>query len=273
MKTDKSNNFFTKCPTRSEFFFRFKTGLRARMGREVKGDLALDYKIIHKILAHLEDEMFDNESTLERRRWIAAFGTFLTIGFTLALRGNEVLMLDLGELRNNLNNGKDDEAGHTVVPLLGLFKGEDHVRHHVLLAPNEPYSGFQPRKWLEWLAAAKAAEGIFKGPAFSNNEGFVLYQQPLNEELQDQLELCKENHPSLFSTDLDFSRVKCSRSLRKGSTSRAQDLGLSQTVNDANNRWRAFDRAKGSTSHLSLRDHYSTIRLMSNKMLQYPKSM
>ena len=68
MKTDKSNNYFTKCPTRSEFFFRFKTGLRARMGREVKGDLALDYKIVHKILFHLEEEMLDNDTTLGRRR-------------------------------------------------------------------------------------------------------------------------------------------------------------------------------------------------------------
>lgn len=84
--------------------------------------------------------------------------------------------------------------------------------------------------------AAKAAEGIFKGPAFSNNEGFALYQQPFNDELQDQLEWCKETYSSLFPSDLDLNRIKCSRSLRKGSTSRAQNLGLSQTVIDANNR-------------------------------------
>ena len=101
----------------------------------------------------------------------------------------------------------------------------------------------------------------------------MLYQEPFNVELKEQLEWAKEAYPNLFTEDLDLDRVKCSRSFRKGSTSRAQDLGLAQSIIDANNRWRTRENSKGSTPQLALRDHYSSVRLMSNKLLQYPKAM
>ena len=256
LKSERSNSFFTQCSTRSEFFKRFKEGLRSRMGRDVKGDVAMDYHIVHAILKHLEEEMFDDAASFERKRWIAMAGAYYTISFTLALRGNEALMLDLAELRKNINVGMDEDPAHVMIPLLGKFKGEDFKRHHFLLAPLKTDSGFQPRKWLEWLIGSRASQGIFRGPAFSNTEGFVLYQQPFNIELREQLEWAKEEHPSLFPEDLDLDRIRCSRSFRKGSTSRAQDLGLAESVIDANNRWRAYERSKGATPQLTLRDHY-----------------
>ena len=98
-------------------------------------------------------------------------------------------------------------------------------------------------------------------------------QRLFNLELREQLEWCKTAYPSLFSDDLDSDRVRASRSFRKGSTSRAQDLNLDQQLIDANNRWRAFDKAKGSRPQLNLRDHYSSVRLMTNKLLKYPQAM
>ena len=68
LKSERSNSFFTQCSTRSEFFKRFKEGLRSRMGRDVKGDVAIDYHIVHAILKHLEEEMFDDAASFERKR-------------------------------------------------------------------------------------------------------------------------------------------------------------------------------------------------------------
>ena len=265
LKSEKGNSFFTQCPTRSEFFNRFKIGLRTRMGRVVMGDLAIDYKILHKIINRLKEELIHPDTTQEQRCWIACVGTFYTLCFTLALRGNEMLMLDLSELIRNLEAGRNDDIPHVVVPLLGRFKGEDFGRYHCLLAPAKSDSGFEPRQWLHWLVESKAA--------FSDTESYVLYQHPFNVELKEQLEWTKEVYPSLFTEDLDLERIKCSRSFRKGSTSRAQNVGLSQSLIDANNRWRAHERAKGSKPQLALRDYYSSVRLMSNKLLQYPQAI
>ena len=141
--------FFTDNPTRSEFFLRLQTGLRSRMGRDVRGDLPLDYKIVHLILDQLEKELLDYETSLKRRRWIATAGAYFTISFVMALRGNETFMLHLKGLREYIDQGRNDSIPHIVVPLLGRFKGEDYQRYHILLAPNKSDSGFECRKWLE----------------------------------------------------------------------------------------------------------------------------
>ena len=77
------------------FFTRFKEGLKDRTGQEVKGDIPIDYKILHEILFRLKRELLDPTTNHERRRWIASVGALFTITFVLALRGNEILMLVL----------------------------------------------------------------------------------------------------------------------------------------------------------------------------------
>ena len=133
-------------------------------------------------------EVLDHSTSLERRRDVAAFGAFYTLSFTLALRGNETPMMDLGGLINHLNDGKEDERPHVVVPLLGKFKGEEYRRYHILLAPNITDSCFEPRLWLKWLVDAKKAQGIFVGSAFSDEEGYMNNQRLFNLELREQLE-------------------------------------------------------------------------------------
>lgn len=274
LRGDYSNTFFTSCPTRSEFFTRFKAGLKARMSRDVRGDSPIDYRILHKILFHLKSELLDSSTTCERRRWIATCGAYFVISFCLALRGNETLMLDLSGLKNYWIQGENETPPHVILPLLGKFKGEDSQRYHILLAPVVSNSGFEVKQWCNWLIAARNAEGFLNGPAFCDIEGFVLQQSVFNDELFFQLEWAKDAFPNLFSPDLDLSTIRTSRSFRKGSTSRAQDLLLDTSVVDTNNRWRSFENSKGAKpQHASLRDYYSSARLMSRKLLIYPQAM
>ena len=232
LRSDKFNSFFTDSPARSEFFNRFMIGLRYRMGRDVQGDLALDFKILHKIMNQMKVEMLDSDTPLSRRRWLASSGAYFVVSFVLALRGNETLMLDLKGLKEFVKSGIDDETPHVVIPLLGRFKGEDYERFHILLSPNITDSGFEVRRWIEWLIEAKGSEGLFDGPAFSDKEGYVLTQQPFNDELFSQLNVTKENFPDLFPDDLKLEKISTSRSFRKGSTSRAQDLQLDTSLID-----------------------------------------
>ena len=274
LRADLTNSFFTDCPTRSEFFTRFKAGLKAIMGRDVRGDSPLDYRILHKILFRLKSELLEPSTSWERRRWIATCGVFYSVSFCLALRGNETLMLDLSGLKNYWLQGLSETPPHIILPLLGKFKGEDSQRYHILLAPVESDSGFEIKRWIEWLIAARASEDIIQGPAFCDEDGYVLQQYVFNDELSSQLEWAKEAFPNLFSPDLDISTIRSSRSFRKGSTSHAQDIQLDTAVVDANNRWRSFENSKGSKpQHGSLRDYYSSSRLMSRKLLIYPQAM
>lgn len=149
LRSDKFNTFFTDSPARSEFFNRFMLGLRHRMRRDVQGDLALDFNILHKILNQMKLELLDSDTPFKRRRWLAVAGSFHVLSFVLALRGNETLMLDLKGLREYSRQGLSDEIPHIVIPLLGRFKGEDYERFHILLTPNVTDSGFHIRMWME----------------------------------------------------------------------------------------------------------------------------
>lgn len=108
---------------------------------------------------------------------------------------------------------------------------------------------------------ARGSENVVDGPAFSDLEGYVLSQQSFNDELNTQLLITKENHPELFPPDLKLDKITTSRSFRKGSTSRAQDLQLDTSLINANNRWRAFEKSRGSQPSFKLRDYYSSANL------------
>ena len=252
LRSDKSNTFFTDSPARSEFFKRFQQGLRSRMGRDVRDDATLDFRILHKILLNMNVELLGEETPFKRRRWLATSGAFFVTSFMLGLRGNETLMLDLKGLVDYVQEGNTAQKPQMVVTLLGRFKGEDYQRYHILLIPNKTNSGFEPRKWLEFLIEARRYEGLHEGPAFCDSEGFVLSQQPSNDELTTQLLGAKENYPDLFPLDLDLDDINTSRSFRKGSTSRAQDLQLPESTIDANNRWRSFDKAQNNQIYFTI---------------------
>ena len=51
------------CPTDSLLFTRFMWGCLARMGREVKSDMALDPDILHLVLANMENEFMNRHTS------------------------------------------------------------------------------------------------------------------------------------------------------------------------------------------------------------------
>ena len=73
------------CPTDSLLFTRFMWGCLARMGREVKSDMALDPAILHLVLENMESELGNQDTTSERKRLISLVGCYLAITFASSL--------------------------------------------------------------------------------------------------------------------------------------------------------------------------------------------
>ena len=106
-----------------------------------------------------------------------------------SLRGHESFYMDLAELRNHLPQGKDGrvpiglnqnsvlteemckDLPHMTVCLLGKFKGEIGVDHHLIIIASETISGLRPRWWLEKLVDVCESEGRSFGPAFASADG------------------------------------------------------------------------------------------------------
>jgi hypothetical protein len=64
-----------------------------------------------------------------------------------------------------------------------------------------------------------------------------------------------------------------SRSFRRGATSEARARGVTGEDVDLTNRWRSFEGARGHRPRLTMRDHYSDIRLMIPALLRFSGSL
>ena len=260
-------------PTQSLLYTRFNYGLLLRMGRQTKRNVALDYEVLHILLANMESEINSNESMSEhQKRWLSMVGCYLLISFVLSLRGNEGLMVEAGGLVNHLPHGK--EAGEVipfvVVPLLGRFKNEDGEKWHLMISASETASGFRVRYWVEKVCSILSAESKLSGPAFCHPSGSVIRTAEMDAEFHSQLESIQEKRPDLIPVNVEVREdYSVFRSLRRGSTSRVGELGVPDPIVDLHNRWRKVEIGGGQISSGNMRANYTELRLTKKVRLKY----
>ena len=234
------------------------------MGKQTKSNMGLNYRTLHIMLKEYEFELADVSTSPDRARWIIMCGTFFVIGFVLALRGNEGLLVEAHGLLSHLHYGTEAEkpTPFILVPLLGRFKGEEGERWHLMMSVSKTQSGFEVRKWVERLAAQLRIENNVEGPAFCNRSGTPITYGDIDEEFQSQLEKIQILHPNLIEPSLNVREwFSIFRSLRKGSTARAAELDISDQVVNLHNRWRATEGLRGARSTRSMRDYYTSLKL------------
>lgn len=261
----------TNCPTYGDWFTRFNKGCHKRMGDVVCPDRALSVPIVIEFLRQLDlewdDPLFDKFK-------VASEGAFYVIGFCCGLRGEEIPKADLqGILRHWEESGRSNPM-HVVVALLGRFKGETGLRYHLMPVVARTKSGIEPRKWIGRLLGVYQTMGICHGPFFRSGDGERMRLRDANVFFFSRLEKVQLLRPDLIGLDVEVEEVYgISRSLRRGSTSRASDMGLSPDIIDSNNRWRKFERARGMQPSLNMREHYTDVLLSIRQLLRYSEAM
>ena len=261
------------CPTDSLLFTRFTGGCLARMGKDVRSDMAIDPDILHHILTNLDNEWMNEITSVERKRWISIVGCYLVVGFACSLRGNEGFMMDLFGLISH-NGRNDPKTPHVVIPLLGRFKNETGERLHLMLAVNVTKSGFKVRMWVERMVRTLMNEGKRDGPAICDKEGYLLKASKMNSEFREQLAIVQARRPDLIKSTLDvFEIYNVRRSLRRGSTSIAMREKVPQSIIDLVNRWSVREYSRGRSRGSSMRDYYTEIKLVLHTILPYSASL
>ena len=176
-----------------------------------------------------------------------------------------------------ISNGKqerDNEMSHVVIPLLGRFKNEDGERWHVMVSTDVTGSGIKVRKWIERLVVILELEDKPMGPAFCDINGDMIEYWQMNNAFVKELEnVQKEEHTLIDQTIEVGEHYSIFRSLRKGSTARAIDMNVQETVIDLHNRWRSLERTGGQRSTRSMRAYYSDLRTAIRSRLTYSKAL
>ena len=237
------------CPTDSIFFRAFLKGCQHRMGSITIQDTALSVQILMKILDQYEAEFSLTSTPVGRRRDIVMISSYLVMGFCCGLRGNEPFLMEATALCEYIDKGKLHEDAYVCLPLMGRFKNEDGERNVIRFVVGKTASGIPVRRWIERLVGVLRSEGKDKGnlgPAFCVPNGNVISYRNMDGEFHRALQQVQEGHPELISWDLVVGELyHINRSLRKGVTTRATELKLSQTIIDMNNRWRTLQTNLG----------------------------
>jgi hypothetical protein len=176
---------------------------------------------------------------------------------------------------SGLEHPKED-LKHGVIALHGRFKNELGEKCHLMPIVQETNSGLEPTKWMQRMIDWHAETGVDRGPVFRKSNGVRAQQSQFSFSMLNRLVRVSEEQPELFPDKnvnilLDYSTR---RSFRRGATSRAEILGLSDTVTNLNNRWRSVEKAQGKRiNHSSMRSHHSGIRLMLEPLLKFSRAM
>ena len=248
--------------TQSLLMERFSKGMKARMPEAKNRDKPLVAEIVAPLLDRIEAELFVPGTESARVRELTMTGAYIAVTFGYSLRGNEGFWVDGPRLMEGLSLGANAiKEPHVVVSLMGSrFKGEDGDRMHLISLANVSRLGIRYRVWLERVVRILKEEGKQEGPAFCDEEGYMLSSgaietvfQPFLSEMQEE-----ERFRQWLPQGLDVEdNYKCSRSSRRGSEVSALNQDLKETTINFVHRWSKVERAKGKVPGFNMLEHYA----------------
>lgn len=243
------------------------------MGYTSGANRAFQIKTVVRILEMVKEEAA--ESLPGPRDELFKFGAAVAVAQCGSLRGPEVLTMDLAGMRAHVNLGKEgvlpadpltigqdlSGAPYILFTLLGKFKGENGIRQHMICVASTTMSGIEVRWWIEKLIEVREREGRVEGPAFGYRDGSVMSLRELDGFLHYFLEKIQQEDESLIAANDDvFENYGFFRSFRKTAEGRARAANLESDVQNAMNRWRKIESARGRMPRFSMVDHYSDAR-------------
>ncbi len=193
---------------------------------------------------------------------------------------HEGFYLDLAGMRKHLHKGKvgvmplglnkgtvlTEEScrklPHVTICLLGKFRGETGVDHHLIALANETSLGLRPRWWMEKLVEVCKYEGRCDGPAFASADGLLALSPDYDAVFRKYLKIVQEETdliPRDHDRDLFYSTF-CTP--RKTSTTRLEQAGFGHQFVDQMNRWRTQERLDGRAPKRRMNAHYADALLL-----------
>jgi len=178
-------------------------------------------------------------------------------------------------VRNHFENGLDWTPAHVLIPLLGRFKGETGERCFLLAVVPISASGINIKIWMQRMIECHKAENKINGWVFPGNEGRGKARiADFDPFFHDALRHIQSRRPELIKEEVDVGQAfSLRRSLRRGSTTHARNMGVSEEIIEFNNGWRKHQRAGAKAPSLSMVQHYTDVKLALPYVLRYSKGL
>jgi len=272
---ESGGQVFTNSPTNSYWFRRFLLGCHKRMGDVWIPDRAITVDEIHVALGILEEEWGRSGLEFGERLEIALTGALLVIGFTAALRGEEMPQIDLGPMNKYWEEG-DRHARLKHVPLVLVGRFKQTVGEKLFFQPlaQVTRSGIRVKLWVNRVLFMYRKSGVESGPMFRaiSKKGVVRRASvgDMDLLLHDILRQVQVRRPDVLPPDVVVEdEYSVRRSLRRGSTSEAQNAHVPKEVIEANNRWRKHMRSRGVLPSMDMIERYSDAKASVTALVRY----
>jgi hypothetical protein len=272
-RSEKARFTSTKAPTETEWFNRFMTGFKARVGERRKQDAAISIEVMKALQTSLEEDWEEvvvmKDLSLQRR--IAEHAAYYLLLYCGSLRGFEGPKANLGYTRKQIV--RPGEINSSTVPHIGLaltgrFKARSQHSQTILIhIAYETASGLKPGVWTERLFDLLASQGITDGWVFQDADSEQLKMSYFEEDFYDRLGRIYQHQPHLFTEGINITEdFHLARSFRRGATTRATAAGVSSEDIDYINRWNI-----GSDASISgpMRVLYSDKRQLIHAFLRF----
>ena len=281
MSDGKRSTHITTSSTNSMWFKKFMIGSHERMGDVKLQDAAVFIELLLALQGFYEkawareEEMTVGYSLLKFETVV--MGAALMLGFSSALRGEELGHIRLGESKLYTNLGlKHPKKPHVVLALQGRFKNMTGFRRHKIPLAAETKSGIKNAVWMTRLLNLYSLIGVEEGP--------LIRLRPRSDQAASIRELDILWHKSLYVMQIAHSSLvpdltesgasfSVRRSLRRGSTTQARNQRIPKDVVVLNNRWRKQDHAGNRFAESEMLEVYTDVVAALRTLLQYSEEL
>jgi hypothetical protein len=279
----KSKMHTTSSPAIGDWHTRFDEGSHKRMGDLTFQDASWSPELLVEVMKEFESDWellkagTMSDAIKRKREANAIFPALMgELSYVLALRGEELPLLDLAGTRINTQTGlSNPRKKHGVIALLGRFKNEIGEKHHLMPVPLKTDSGLEPVIWIGRMLEWYKEGGIENGPVFRDKRGECARYGDFEHGFLRRLARVQASNPALFAKPQCnvFDDFSLGRSGRRSTTGRALNVRLEETVINTNNRSRVKERAKGSDPNQNIIQHYADVLIILDALLAFPQAM
>jgi hypothetical protein len=241
------------------WYDRAQVGMHHRMGDKVVQDYGLSKQAVVALQVGLEREWEAARDNAGNRLEIAQLACFTLLGYARALRGEEIIKIELSGVRKYFGDGAA-EPRHVTLSLIGRFKQVEGEHQHFLPVAAVTGSGLRIRERVERLLKEKEMTGVISGFMFLRKDGKLARAADFEEALIERLEWIQQNTTGIIPVTIDlWAEFGVRRSMRREATTEALNTGIDGPTIDANNGWRKIESAKGKIPRFSMRQWYTQI--------------
>lgn len=248
-------------------------GVHKRVGEVIKPDWPVPAVVIQEIDARL-NRAWETETNPSYKKKIAEMGAWFVGTFCTALRGEEVLLIELAGTADSLKYLGNAEDPHFMFKILGRTKGRQ-LNGRFFWMPcvaTTSHTKLNPGRWVQRLVDLIHNEGRRTGRLFQRAR-----RHPKLSEFEDNwykiLEVVQIK-TSLIETTVDIrEEAGIARSLRRGVTAHARNRRVDREEIEAINRWHTQTNGPGNRGALPMIDVYSKLDAMKPTYLRFSKAL